>query len=504
MGFANLVPLHAWWTPRFSVRGALQRAHNILHTTPRSTYTLASTLQSRTYTAAAIVSNEQQQKNKHRWNWRNFSMYTLLSGIGLAKVAQQEVFADENPQFDCKVASQAFQDYAPKNFHTMKHDERIKSFQNYLKTIVQAHQFHESISWRYLKNTSTNALTDMIEELSPKLSQLPLFTIFSNEAEYADKYEVFYHAHPSKVQIVQDLFGAFGNFLHNYKNKNFIFLRNPIQNWHQKSYLSPQPDEYDLSQLQLYQTLLAGSLNDMDTHIQSKLLSVNIHLFANANEWMCRGSSTLNYYANNTSASYNNTLIIQLLEDYDFIPHSNFKQIIQNSQQILRGNLLQIFIPKTKVDNCVYMSHPLGQPFCDNFKCISHQELSKCLGLNSTLPNFYRGCGRWNFYCPQARIILDHNIMLNPNSGVKIFRYTQNSPETEQQYQQQFKQAMNEMFIEWLERMKKNGVKQEALERINKTELGKKILQRCWRTGTLIPQIAAIDAELATLRQSVA
>ena len=160
-----------------------------------------------------------------------------------------------------------------------------------------------------------------------------------------------------------------------------------------------------------------------------------------------------------------------------------------------RRCLLQIFIPKDKTSSCVYSSHPGGQPVSGRLQCTDHQSLLRDLGLKSapaTRPNDSL----------QARIILDHNIMLNPASGVKIFRYTTMAAEDE--YRQQMEKTTTNMFIRWLECIKIDFVASKALERIDKTELGQKILKRCWRTGKLLPQHDAIDKEIAKLKAKLA
>ena len=72
--------------------------------------------------------------------------------------------------------------------------------------------------------------------------------------------------------------------------------------------------------------------------------------------------------------------------------------------------------------------------------------------------------------------------------------------DTEKEYQKMVKELAKNMFIDWLERMKKGQVRQDALERVDKTELGQKILKRSYQTGQLIGIPEAIDEEIARLK----
>lgn len=406
--------------------------------------------------------------------FKKYSLYALL-GLGFLKATQQPVYAEEPPKITTEKAS-----------------EKPLT----LEEIAADNTFSDSISWRFFSKN--------FDEISRRLSRvhssfsrvhkiyadgsLPLATIFSREAEYVQEYEVFYHAHTGSVRVLQDLFAELGKFFQEEKPENFVYLRDPIQNTYlKKTYFFTPHDEFYPLQWQREQES-ADLWWDSNCNIQKKVLSVNVHLFGNM--LADYGESTIMYYARNHSARYDDEYMYKFLRDYDFKGYDGKMGTIISQC----GNLLQIFIPKNKAKSCRYVAFPGGRAACENGQCMKYRSLLRRLGLTTT-PAIQDGDNDL-----QARIILDHNIMLNSRSGVKIFRYTTMPKDVEKEYLQDVKKLATHIFIEWLERLKLGNVRADALERIDKTDLGQRILERSWSTGCLLAIPKAIDEEIAKLK----
>jgi hypothetical protein len=70
------------------------------------------------------------------------------------------------------------------------------------------------------------------------------------------------------------------------------------------------------------------------------------------------------------------------------------------------------------------------------------------------------------------------DIMLNPHSGVKIYRIDNLPAPKRAWYHTQMKSITNATFIDWLERVRDNKVGNEVLERIKDTPLGTLVRDR--------------------------
>ena len=452
---------------------------------PKSAFFKPTTLWQRTISTIPILGAQQHDQQKKWWqgnsHFKKFSFYALLSSIGLMKAAQQTVQAEDTPT--------AAQEPQTPTKHLTPED------------IAQDNTFSDSISWRFFSKNFQEIANELphLEEMHKK-SILPLATIFSREAEHAQEHEVFYHAHQGKLCILQDLFAELENFLHDHEqSEEFIYLRDPIQNVHSKTYLFRNNATYSPLEWQQqeqhtrYPQGLDDRCFDHDNEVQKKLLSVNVHLFGNI--FNSFGESTIMQYVNYRGDSYSE--LTQYLTDYGLdLDHNPLDKIAGTTSE--HPSILQIFIPKALFNSCTYTSEPCGTPLFHH-DYVTHEELLKCLGLKNS------PCKRTSSYAnSQARIILDHNIMLNPASGVRIFRYTTMAAEDDKKYREQMKNAVTELFITWLERIKLGTIKSEVLERIDKTELGQKILKRSWSTGMLLPKPVAIDEEIAKLKAKLA
>ena len=152
-----------------------------------------------------------------------------------------------------------------------------------------------------------------------------------------------------------------------------------------------------------------------------------------------------------------------------------------------RGNLLQIFIPKAMVDQCAYLATYAGYPFGDSLG--SKQYYDQTLKYRKQISPFLQDCEVDKIPNDilkqvQARILVTSDIMLNPQSGVKIFRETALPEDKTTKYAQQMDHITTEIIIDWLNRYLNPGkdpdqqIKPQALTRIKDTPFGQLIADK--------------------------
>lgn len=116
--------------------------------------------------------------------------------------------------------------------------------------------------------------------------------------------------------------------------------------------------------------------------------------------------------------------------------------------------MLQIFIPKGRVDNWVYLACPcdfvfskkiLGDIYDTNKK--RHIKISPILDLYKQNPKKLNDLAYIDHL--QARILIN-NDFLDPDSGVKFFRYNNLNKNITKSYYNELKYIVNKMMLDWL------------------------------------------------------
>ena len=356
--------------------------------------------------------------------------------------------------------------------------------------------------------TQTQALLN-IHAISEKIKQFAraayknekiVFKILDREKQYAKDYYVFYTAIPY-MRLFQDVI----NFLYKKLQKNteslqqneFIFLRYDLNN---KIY-----DEYkDVNQF-LVSTLKKYCIIDdrFGSQIKSLLLSTNVSLFGNVD---LVGESTWGFFNNpQVWVALNKIYLENILESFGFSKDLSDKIMshyneLKDSNNDVPADLIQIFIPKSFIDDIVYICWTRGIPFDVNYikgvctflgfvpghvkqifgsepfknipttksgsmKDLVVQVQSRCKSdfpkniVSSLITNI--GNGNFNpsillsssnltsdYQYYQGRILFTNDKMLNPESGIKMFRYSQLTPAQEQEYNQALESHLNEILSE--------------------------------------------------------
>jgi hypothetical protein len=299
-------------------------------------------------------------------------------------------------------------------------------------------------------------------------------SVLKREKEYADDY-VFYHGLDNVWRVPQDLYTRlYAHFKLSSADaiKNFIFLRFED--------IKGPTSAQDFLINQLQQT---GLLND---HTMGPfLLAVNLALFGNVG---VDPECTWQYFIKSRGHTKPDHSIYEKIMTAFGLPHKHINELMSLVQlyQTKEQTILQIFVPKNKVDSIGYLAwirgnpahqktmdlvlrsvenkiFPKTAPALDNYTAIFRREkeanptfkhllervkageysLSYFLEFYRNRPNEIQ---RINNY--QARLFFTPEVLLNPFSGVKIFRYSMATSTQLKNYQQKFDSIINKILSE--------------------------------------------------------
>ena len=263
-------------------------------------------------------------------------------------------------------------------------------------------------------------LSILAKENGPRIAKT-LKEILEKERALAKDNYVFYHAQQGGYRVLQDLTTALLSASFPTKYSSFIALRDPkifskVQS--AQSFLSDNPphkfDRYDEQK-----------------KIRKHLLSVNLSLFGNTTEAArVGGECSLDYFLRNESAYEQSSekLLKKLFTNHNLPIKELHTAILMQKNMCSHGNLLQISIPKGKVDSYAYFSQPLGYP--------SGIKLSDIM---QTYPKEIT-----YIHAPQARIVLSSGT-LRPDSGVTMHQYSLADKETISSYDKKLKALVSEL-----------------------------------------------------------
>lgn len=315
----------------------------------------------------------------------------------------------------------------------------------------------------FLKRPFLRAAVEQFLQKTPIPTNL-IGPIIGREKSLPD-YDVFYHAQATIYVLFQDIITEVLKYTAQHKEDPlFYYLR--------------IPDQAGTHQV-LADILKKGFNTDHDPRIRNLLLSVNLSLFGNILE---PGESTIDYFVKNISINspYGKrplAFVQGLLQDLDLSVESTFidelADLYGKYLSATNGNLLQIFIPKDKVNDYVYLSFPYGVPL--NCSALGSDARWKGCSWNYPLypirikdaqgkvvqsydlttidPRSYLDIYRNhptaimvdNMDAIQARILLTSDFLLNPASGAKIYRYMITDSQKLAAYKKELKDIIERM-----------------------------------------------------------
>src|ERR1700722_5114525 len=334
---------------------------------------------------------------------------------------------------------------------------------NVLQTVMQQVQEGSRIGY-----TQSEAYLT-IKMVQDKLNTTPwldkdkkiIMDAMAKERELKNDYYVFYTAIPH-MRLLQDItrklykktVGNVGAL----QDKAFQFIR--------YTYNDPLYNQYKNSTEFLTKEITeSGIIDDNDVRLKALLLSVNIAFFGNIHS---TGESTWHYF-NNPQAWVSVPLqwIEASLTSFGY-PRVYAKKFLTLAPltQYAQGELFQIFVPKNTVDDIGYLSWRQGIPFDVDIltswfgrttlgigSWILHDEIKERvyklrrqwkagdesvqdqvalmleqvkLGVYrlSDVLDDYKLTGPKNTEDMQARLLITNAGLLNPQSGIKIYRYS--------------------------------------------------------------------------------
>lgn len=267
--------------------------------------------------------------------------------------------------------------------------------------------------------------------------------VIAKEKEFCGTHYVFYHGQMAEHYILQD----FQKQLY-----QFLSVRVPIKDFEFLRTWSSAREQIDANNYIDNHEKTTGYWNDHDSLLKKDMACVNLALFGNITNM---GECTWYYFITNSNVGPVNIemLLKNIFDEFNlnqsYIPKllALFKKV-----DIKKGLLQQIFVPKEKVDQCVYLAHAFGTPYRASIldaifdtKKQRHTSISKILDHYQANPEKISGLDTL-----QARVFFAQDIMLNPDSGVKIFRHSANDIGDRLPYESELHAIMQELFNDWL------------------------------------------------------
>ncbi len=288
-------------------------------------------------------------------------------------------------------------------------------------------------------------------------------SIIARERENIDNYYVFYHAQRNGLRVFQDFLREIYEYFQITQSlRSFHFLR----------FWKDMPETTDANTF-IDENNKKGYWNDSGGGMYKFLLSVNLSLFGSCTAVSCC-ECTFDFFVNSKNIiSVNSKDILNEIFDMFKFDKKYIDSLasLENLIQTKEGNLYQFFIPKKVVDHCAYLSHAFGIPYnsavpgCgfDQTKC-RHANISKVLDAyrqGSALVDAYKKDSAHTNESEssvallvdqmQGRLIFSRDMLLNPASGIKIYRYTTASDQVVACYTKQLKNITHQIFVDWLQ-----------------------------------------------------
>ncbi len=307
------------------------------------------------------------------------------------------------------------------------------------------------------------------EAIAPYLSLIP--DIIRQEVALKD-YDVFYHGQHGDFAFLYDVIKEIQQWLAvRQETKHFEYLRTPGM-----FHLDQSLKEFLKATFSEDQS--AFSQGSFDKTHQDLLLSVNLSLFGSSD---ASNESSFAYFVAGYNAYTSSTrpLLEKLFDHFDF-KKSYLDELLALSEKFRKGaekgNLLQIFMPRDKVNDLVYLSggfgglpvgvkpsyfHPLDFPrYAQAHPIKVKDDAGKIRTYNlktmdtRTYLDFYRSNPQAinpdDMDVIQGRILLNNDFLTYSREGIKIYSYNFITINHVEQYKKEFKRIISRMMLDWL------------------------------------------------------
>lgn len=269
------------------------------------------------------------------------------------------------------------------------------------------------------------------------------------ETTHEHTHHVFYHAQKCEFRIVQDFLKNLYQLMHpDIVIENFHFLRAWYE-FPETINASSFIDEHEE-----YENGLLKDWNDNHSHLSKRMLSVNFSLFGSTKNYGKFGECSFKYFFKNKSIKTADIkrLVEEIFEHFGY----NKKYVadllaLHKTIETNEGSLYQIFVPIDKVDMIVFAAQRLGTPY-RNPMLMPHlfdHKLQRYPTLTPILDAYRNYPGQFGLELDrlQGRILFSQDLLLNPKSGVQIFRYTTINPVKLKNYEAELKKLTEKIFV---------------------------------------------------------
>jgi hypothetical protein len=265
----------------------------------------------------------------------------------------------------------------------------------------------------------------------------------NKELEFHKDCFVFYHGQKLEFMLFQDLFTKLYAIIFNKKLTDFFMLRIPGKKFTRFKTIKRFINHYQKK------GKIKNERIDRKDFAQKMLLSVNPSLFANNQR---PTSCSFSFFLNSKSATTTNFMDL-VKKTFDYFNISEFFEKYKYELEKLTntlsspvkgktGLLLQIFIPKKAIDDLAYLSKPGGKlyPKLLNPNRV-YIELKKY--QHNIFSPFTNYLNPFAIDKLQLRLLINDR-MLNPDCGIKMFRYY-NETENVKKYKEQFNKLIDQI-----------------------------------------------------------
>ncbi len=290
---------------------------------------------------------------------------------------------------------------------------------------------------------SIPSLKKQVEEVW--FSKLPFSTnkflkkIISQEEKYADTHYAFYHAQKGIFRIFHDFLKELYKILQIEKDfSDFVFLRSWVN--------APKTIDSNIFIDETEKKYGWHHCGWSDSLLSKEMLCANLSLFGNTSK-RHSGECTLQFFKTNSNigAPSLHYLLSPIFNhfglDTRFI--TDLKKLIDYADTD-KANLVQIFIPKQKVNQCTYLAHAFGTPWRSKIVASIYNKAKE--RHTHIAPLLHKYCSKLSEINKvdnlQARLIFSKDLLLNPNSGVKILRHTLVPEKKLAQYEKKVKELV--------------------------------------------------------------
>lgn len=273
-------------------------------------------------------------------------------------------------------------------------------------------------------------------------------TAMTREKEFLDTHYVLYHGQRNELCLLQDFLKKLFQLMEiRASAKDFEMMRawfDALEKVETNDYLN---------------TKGSWSYNGKE------IFCANLSLFGNMNNYT---SCTFHYFISDFNLSpYDPQNFIKEIFNhfgFDLKYIDKLLQLIKNVRTS-EGRLFQVFIPKRKIDQFVYLSSTGATPWPNpivikefDYNLNRHRSIAPILELYQTNPRAIQDMDQL-----QARVICSKDLMLNPRSGIKVFEYTTIPHNTFENYHTNLTQITENIVATWIAKNGNSGVFQSSL-----------------------------------------